>query len=478
MSAAAIDLTSLDVDVRKATDVAHSIEADLAVGAPDALAVLRVRDPFGELRHTTTQATYRALADLTPSILDVPLRDGLVRWVYELLQLRIGLDLAVDESEAAHAVDVKLPARVAAERARVQREGEGSVSRSDVDFATFQEAFDAVVRAADPTKADAALSRAADLALPVAAARRERRARRFEAARRLGLAEPFALATPSSVTRVPSVLAHALLDATEPRAAAILKDAQKRSDGPWRAASAIFLGVGHDAPEGWPARPLARWLDDVWQPLVPRGVPLPPQAAPLASSSFLRAACKWGFAWKTASAPRSLPFALARDPYPTPAYRFGFALASAIAEPSFQRRFLELPSRPAAAQARVLRRTMLLHVRTHAARVILGTSEHVDAALFEEITARTFGAPMPASLRDVWPAPRVGDAAHLDALLTTRPFVDAVVARFDEDWYRNPKAGTHLTGLACAPAFEPDDPGEDAPDRASELARFFERTLG
>jgi hypothetical protein len=170
-----------------------------------------------------------------------------------------------------------------------------------------------------------------------------------------------------------------------------------------------------------------------------------------------------------------MPFALARDPYPIAAHRFGFALAWVVAEPSFQRRILELPSRLAAAQARILRTTVLLFARQVAARAMLAAEERVSQELFEEVGVRLFDAPLPAAMRNAWPEPRLTDAARLDALLGATTFVRDLVERFDEDWFRNPRAGAHMTGLACGPAFD-DLPIPD--DASKAMARTFEEALG
>ncbi len=435
----AIDLLQLDRDVRKASSL-----SDLPT----------------ELRYASTQSTYRALVAAKVAAHDVQLRDGLLRWVHELLQARVAADLRADEEEALNAVDDRLSKSTRPEQA------EAGIPR------TFAEAWTRAIAAPDPVRAEAALDRAADLAAPVAAVRKELRERRFEAARRLGLTHPNALASNVDV----AASARALLDSTEPLAIEIRRDTQKKSDVPWRASSAMQLALARDAREGWPARPLSRWLDDVFKPLVPRGLRVKGLPAALGGATFLRAAMAFGVAWKHAAAPRSMPFAIARDPYPVPAHRLGFALASAVSDPTFQRRALELPARIANAQARILRRSAFLHARVTAARAILATSEHVDASLFEELTARAFGAPLPAALRDAWPAIRIDDPARFVALLSTPSFVARLVDRFDDDWFRNPKAGTHLTSLACGPAFDVDSPPLD--DAPRTFARLVEELLG
>lgn len=478
MAQNAIDLPVFDRDVRRAAGRVEQLRALLAQDSPAARAKAASFDPFEGLRHTATMATYRSLVELEPSVVDVPLRDGLLRWVHELLQARVGRDLALDDANALHTIDPRLPpsrvalvkkiaeARDLAAADSTPREREPGAASN-----TYAEAFAAIVRAPDARRADGALERAGELASPVAAVRKERRLRRFEASRRLGLAHPFALATKTDV----AAAARSVLDATEPLAVELLKAARKKEEARWRASSAIQHFLAREARDGWPARLTQRWLDDVFDALAPRGVDAGPLPEPLGGASFLRAAAAWGFAWRTSGAPRSMAFGLARDPYPASAFRFAFALAYVVAEPSFQKRALELPSRLANAQSRVLRASMFHHARLIAARALLAAEENVTESTFEELGARLFGAPLPAAMRDAWPDPRVTESARLDALLGTRAFLGQLVDRYDEDWFRNPKAGTHLTSLACGPAFDVDSVPEGAP---AVLARTFEEALG
>ena len=476
MAQDAIDLLAFDRDVRRAAGRVDQLRGWLAVGTKEARDHARVFDPFAGVRHTATMSSYKSLVEQAPSILDVPLRDGLLRWVHELLQARVGHDLELADADAAFALDPRLAkSRLAlAEQAVAAREAseapEASL-RADVAVHTYAGALARMITAPDASRAAAALERAGDLAAPVAAVRKERRERRFEAARRLGLAHPYALATKSDV----GALARAFLDASEPLAVELLKVAHKRSEGRWYASSAIQSFLARDAREGWPAYLTQRWLDDVFKALAPRGADAGELPDALGGASFLRAGAAWGASWKTAGAPRSMPFALARDPYPVPAFRFGFAMAHVVADPHFQRRMLELPARTAKAQSRVLRGSMFHEARVTAARALFATEEHVTPSMFEEIGARLFGAPLPASMRDAWPDPRTTDPARLLALLGTRAFLTHIVDRYDDDWFRNPKAGSHLTSLACGPAFDSDA----LPDGAvTATARAFEEALG
>jgi hypothetical protein len=476
MAKNAIDLPVFDRDVRRAAGRVEQLRALLAEDSPAARAKAASFDPFEDVRHTATMATYRSLVELEPSIVDVPLRDGLLRWVHELLQARVGRDLAFDDADAIHTVDPRLPpSRIALVKkvaaARDLAAADSTPREPGIAANTYAEAFAAIVHAPDAPRADGALERAGELASPVAAVRKERRLRRFEASRRLGLANPFALATKTDV----AAAARSVLDATEPLAVELLKAARKKAEARWRSSSAIQLFLARDARDGWPARLTQRWLDGVFKALAPRGVDAGPLPEPLGGASFLRAAAAWGFAWRTSGAPRSMPFGLARDPYPAPAFRFGFALAHVVADPSFQKRALELPSRLANAQSRVLRASLFHHARLIAARALLAAEENVTESTFEELGVRLFGAPLPATMRDAWPDPRVTESARLDALLGTRAFLGHLVDRFDEDWFRNPRAGTHLTSLACGPAFDVDPVPEGAP---AVLARTFEEALG
>ncbi|MCL2723772.1 MAG: hypothetical protein FWD69_04985 [Polyangiaceae bacterium] len=444
-----VDLLALDRDVRRAHERVFGMRAtlDTAEGR------LRARsfDPFEDLRRVAGRTTFFALRERAPSAHDAPLRDALVRWTYELLQARIDQDLAIDDADAVH---------------------EG--------LETYFKAWRAILTSDTLTRAALALERAGELSTRVSGVRNERRARRWEIARRLGLTHPSALAT----ARLPSDLsgfARSLLDRTDLLAADVLKQARRRADIGSSAPSAAFamrLALARDAGMGWPAHLGARWLSEAFRALHTHPIDLrtvPKLPLPLGAASFLRAACAWGFAVRTSAPPRSLPFALSRDPYPASAHRFGFAFASAVADPVFQRKVLGLPARVAASQARSLTISMLLFARTLAARWLLSVSERTDCATFDELGERVFGAPLPPSLHGAWPKDRIDEPSRLFALLGTLSFVRDLRNRFDEDWFFNPRAGTHLMSLACAPAWDDEPIAENVPAR---LAQGFEEALG
>jgi hypothetical protein len=405
-------------------------------------------DPFGEQRHVATQSTYRALAEAKMAEHEVLVRDALLRWVHELLQRRVGADLATDEEEAVAKVDERFVHDPPKTYAEVRR---------------------ALIFASNPVLATSALERLAALAPPVAAVRKEQRERRFEASKRLGLAHPFALA---GDVEQRTKLAKALLSATEGLAEDLRRRARLSSAS---AAPTLHHALARSANDGWPAHLGPRWLDDAFAALVVRPFESGPMPAAIGGASFIRAAFVWGHSLRLAGTAKSLPFVLARDPYPRDAYRFGALLAEAVADPIFQKKRLGISARAAAAQSRTLRETLLYEARLHAMRFLLAAPENVDAGTFEELSARVFGAPLPAALRFAWPEPRICELARLDAVLLAHGFARDLVERFDEDWFANPKTGAHLAGIAAGPVFT-DHPIDD--DVPAKIGRAFERALG
>lgn len=456
-----IDLVALDRDVRRAATQLERSRAKLATD--EGRAAARHEDPFAAVRHVAGQATYARLADLSPSAHERDLRDGLLRAVYELLQARIGFDLELDAMDAAHEVPAEVLRRARANDAEVP---------SGSTFASAWPAF--VLETHLPRSADG-LARAADLASGVASARKEQRSRRFEVARRLGLDHPLAPSVEGPAATFFDA-ARVLLQATEPLAEHVLKEARAAVDPPWRPSHMLALAHARDAIDGWPAQLTVRWLDDVFGALAPRGCPMRRLPATVGAASFLRAATRYGEALRLGGTARTLPYALARDPYPTQAFRFGFLFAVAMTESAFGRKVLGLSARVASAQSRALARTMFLQTRAMIARVLMNETETSSASLFEELGARVFGTPLPDALRDAWPDPRPWELARFRALLSVLAFRKDMVERFDEDWFKNPRAGAHLTSLACGPVFpaEPFELGE----AASKLAAAFEERLG
>ncbi|MCW5811088.1 MAG: hypothetical protein KIT84_08755 [Labilithrix sp.] len=439
-------------------------------------------------REVAGKSTYDAVLALEVGPIQAPHRAALLRWIHELVQRRIGADLAEEEAER----------EVAEDPALAKARGPVAVAR------TYDEARRGLLIAPNVVELEKTLGRMGELADPIAAVRRERRMRRFEIARRLGLDHPWALALDGGVATV-SAVATAVLDATEPLA----RDLHKRHGA--SPARSIEDAFARDAREGWPARLTPRWLEDVFRTVVPR----PPKGGaadggahagsrgaeggafvgarargaadggafvlPMAigGASFLRAAADWGFAARVASTARSLPFALARDPAPTEAFLHGDLLALALASRAFAKRKLGLPARAADAHARVLARASFFTLRALAAVAWLGRGESATDDEIEHVSARLFGRPLARGLGVAWAnggfSGRCRDDVPARLAAAVRAFGAAtdLVERHDEDWFDNPRAAARLAHVAAGPVWQGDEPtGID------RIARTFEETLG
>ena len=147
-----IDLVEVDRKIARAHEAAVRALGSLATEEGRELA--RRADPFRSVREVTGQTAFRAIQsrELPAGSIDAPLRDGLLRWVHELLQTRVAWDLFADEADATHLPDPTLNPRAA-----------------DGVPKTYDESLTALVVASHERAAEAAYRRLADLALPVSA---------------------------------------------------------------------------------------------------------------------------------------------------------------------------------------------------------------------------------------------------------------------------------------------------------------------
>lgn len=512
-----IELVPFDARIRRAAEVAERDRAGIATkkGREDA----RFVRPFEGLRDVATATHFKALGELAPSPHELAHRDALLRWVHELLQARVGWDLAVDEADAVHALDSRASVQLVRERAERERAARENAPKIAVGLAgspgataptpnadanavvaTFDEARRALVSASHVAAAELALGRLAELAPPVVVVQRDLRARRFEVAHRLGLAHPWALAGGAKVEELVAD-ARSLLEATEPLASELWKEERKATGSTLSPARTIHASFAQTAREGWPAHLGVRWLEDTFRAVAPRppspiGLP-----SPLGGATFLRAAYAWGFALRQSGTARSLPWALARDPYPVEAHAFGAALALVVSDRVFAKRKLGLSARSADIHRRALQRSLMLAVRETAARIVVGAPAVARADELEEVTTRIFGAPLDAALASVWSfggfsgRSRVDAPARLLGAVRAHSLVLGLVDRFDEDWFDNPRAGAHLSNIATGPIWQADggaslvgesrDAGDAAAERSAAsartiraIARAFEETLG
>lgn len=445
------DLRSLDRDVTRAVaqvdEWRSGLTEDPATRSED--------DPFDGVRRVSAKSTRDALLACEPSEAERPLRDSLVRWTAALIQTRIGLS---DE--------VTLATQAGAPRARFEGDATQRVS--------WRDAWRRLVAARNAGEARLWLDAAGEAGPPIAALNRMRASRRREVAHRLGEPHPWALLLPAPPEAF-GRCARRVLDATEPIAQVLRKESPPDAR---EAATTILESVARRAGEGWPARLSPSWLERTFSGFA-RGLPLRIGRLPpaLGAASFARALFAFGLAARIASAPRSLPFVVAREPAFIGAYRSAFLFASLAADQDFQRRVLGVSRRTAVEQARELARTALLDVRLHAARVLLSAPGEAETDVFEEIGTRLFGRPLDSRLRGAWPQSRDDEPARLVALVQVPRLRGLLIERFDIDWYRNPRAWAHLRAEGSLPAWEAIDEKALGPS-ADDLGRAFEEALG
>ncbi len=416
------DFFALDREIARAAQALAKYRAKLYADP----AAVADEDPFAPYRHVASRATWRALTELTPSAVDRPLHAGLLRWIEALIEARVGL-----------------PEEAALAEARLVAEGRFDGDPPErVSFARAMRELATTSRAAE---ARLWLAAAAQPAEGVASARRVRASKRVEVASRMGRAHPWEAMVPFPPAAL-RASAQAFLDATEDIARATAKEAIADGDD---AAARIVVAGAREAGDGWPARLTTSFFLDVFgegaraHPAVVRRWPRPASAA-----SFARALSEYGFAIRIASAPKSLPFVLAREPAFVSAYRVAFVFGALAADPAFYIKGLRTSRRSALAQARALARTALLEARTNAARLLLGDDRaFAPRDRFEELGTRVFGAALDSRFRGAFPAARDDEPARWVGLLEARALREGLRAHFDEDWFRNPRAWLHVEGL-------------------------------
>lgn len=417
-------------------------------------------EPLEAVRRVAGKSTWEALGALSPVMLDVPLRDRLQAWVAALVAARVGQ-----------------PEEVA--WARGAGEPVGRFAGEPPRMASWRDAWRGVVRARSAAEARLWLDAAAEPAPSLAEIARKRAGKRLEVARRLGKEHPWELA-PGTKPGDVRALAQRLLDATEELSREVWKPVLREAAVPAMAPALVMhAAVAREAGEGWPARLGGAWLQEQFgarlEGLGPATGPLPEAVG---ASSFARALYAFGFALRVAGAPKVAPFALAHEPGARWAHRSGATFASLTADPEWQTRALGVGKRTALAQSRVLARTLLLDLRLQAARVLLGDpADLAPRDRFAELGARLFGAELDARLRGAWPEARDDDVSRLLGAIEAHGFARELRDRFDADWFRNPRAWTHLRAVwALAPR---ELPAADALLAAADaLARALEGMLG
>lgn len=395
-------------------------------------------DPFEVARYVSGKTTYDALMAMSPGVTDTPLRDALVLWVVFLLSKRV-------ERPAVRTLRRALSVKATTQAGTPPR----TVSAREVPEGLL----------ASRTEAEAApwIAAWAERAPELVQHARTVSDRREEIARRLGIAcvDDLLLLDKS---RDLATYAAALLDETDSLWASLHPgDASARSIAPTLAA--------RDAGTGWPAHLTVRWFGEIFPDAsrsgfaLPKGERLP---TPLGATSFARALEHFG----RHGAPRqkSLAFTLSREPVSTSAYVRGLLLSSVVLTPSFQKRILSVGGTTLSAQLRLLWKAALWDVRLASARVLV----HAGAG-DEDVPRRIFGH-VPQGF--VFPLPQEDALVRLSAQWRARDLTLSCVQRFDEDWFRNPRAWPELaTHREQSREFSPRE-------QAAALARTFEKELG
>jgi hypothetical protein len=447
------DLLALDRDVARATLALTRWRAALAAD-PEAHAD---EAPLEGWRNVAGKSTWDALARFPASAADALLVDGLGRWVYTLLQARL-----------AHADEVAWARATAAAR--------GIVGGDDPRRVSWREAWRAAVHARTPGEAQELLDAAAEAGPHLAAVAARIDARRAEVAKRLQLTHPWEPIVGLSARAV-RASAGRFLDATDD----LWRSLQRARPNPAVGASAVIhAAVARDAGDGWPGRLTPRWLHEIFgSPAAGLEVDLPVLPATVGAASFARGLSAFGFALRVAMAPRTMPFAVAREPGFIGAHRLAFVFGALGADPEFHVRALGVGQRTAHAQARSLACTALIDARLHAARVLLGDAEGTaPRELFEEVGERLFGLPLDPRLRGAWPRARDDEPARFVALVQAGALRESLRQRFDVDWFKNPRAWSELRSQGSEPARKPVDEAVVSGPGVEALALAFESALG
>lgn len=387
------------------------------------------------LRAFATRENLATLTEQRCTQTEEPERVAASDWMKALLVARVGL------AEAA------AYARALADRTTLDRStGKRVAAPSALDH------WSELLRARSDEEGQLALDALATRGDDARTARREWRARRHEAAHLLGLAHPLDAGAPLAF-EVSAASAEALLAATRDLAKEIFRRAASRDGSRTTRTSSVAtirFSLARSEHHGWPARVTPRWLGEQLAPMLD-GRRVDPQHVPptLGASSFLRAAWATGREVRRALRPRTAPFVTSHAPFGADGYALGGAFALTLATPEFQRRALGLGAGAARDAARSLAHTLLLDVRRAAASLLL---EGGDEGRFAELSEAAFGGELPDGFAASWPRLRHDThAAWLGRVAAPRR-VALLRARYDEDFFLNPRTAQTVVAWSTAPA--------------------------
>jgi hypothetical protein len=284
-------------------------------------------------------------------------------------------------------------------------------------------------------------------ASPASHAARRYAERRAEATTLLRAPEAARAEVPCEKSDVATELAEAVLRATDD----LVRPADSLS-------ATLRAGLATSADRGWPARLNARWLEELFHATeLTHGLALDigPLPRPLGAASFARALALFGAAFAEASLADGAPFVLARAPFDLRVARRASLFGGLVTEPVFLGRALGLGRGFAEDQARETAAALVATLRLDALRVLLRgvllAPERVRASRFEELSARTLGAPLPPSFVGVLPVLGTGDVVRLFGHVLAARDREVLVASHDEDWFRSPHAAHTLRDEQATP---------------------------
>lgn len=418
-------MADLDVTVflRELSRALAKRDEDLARRRTEPAEALLQLDPYASVRKVASRETLHRLVDRKGD----PAAPLLAAHVAELVVRRVARDAEL------HATDARLRPEVL-----VHATGE----RLSVSSAVQK----LVARAPDGDLVARALAEHADGAHHAA---RLTLAREGEIEKRFGV----------TVTRTPWAR-----DLAAAKARAIVLELGPRLVREAPLHDTLARGAGHGVDVGFPKELSPRTLWELLPSAFREGPPLDPPSPPrpLAPASYVRAFAAVGRGWARAARSRSLPLPLAVTPHRLEEHLLGALFASIFRTDPFLGSGLGLARRERERAARQLA-TVALHdllrraLATALLPALLDDRPRDAETTWEELARWVMGTPVAPRLVAV--LPRVeGDApTRLAALGLGAALADELRERFDEDFFRNPRAVEELRHrLAASPPLTAD----------------------
>jgi hypothetical protein len=414
---AEIDLTAL---VRDMTSTMRAVATYAQTRRDDPSSVAGV-DPFARLRWVSTRGTYEALASRKGD----PAAPYLAAWSFAFAQARVNREIEVAAALARHREIVRL-----------------AISRPEV--ISVRAAVHRLVAESVGERREAIAGAVAASAGDAAGKARELWSRRAEVAYRLGTDDADGPLSPlSEGASSLSAVAERALVSTD----AIFAQVSRAAGSSW--ASVLGLGTARDDDLPWPRVLSVSSIAELFRGesgwLAVHDLALGDMPTPVAGSSFTRALARFGARWADAAASREVALPLASVPHGLARFRIGALVAGLLANEAFLGKTLGFSRTEAERARRSQARIALVAFRLSAARVLVRRAayagdSHATAEVAREAFGRALGRDYPPELALVLPVLRARDPARLLAFGEGARLGIDLVARHDDDWFRNPRA--------------------------------------